>query len=201
VNGPGGLSEFPSPNAQPMDTASSEAATVLEVQDFGCLIECPPSPSCPGAPGSTTRIVCAEAPSLVAKDSEEWAATAAGDPSPLSAILRVDVPEGATYFWFDFDFVGRGDGDYAAVLLGGETVWVMSGESILQEGTVSTAGPIPVGDLEGEQVLEVALYGTGAANASVEVDNLRFSFEQTKRVFSDDFEVGTIERWSSSTAP
>lgn len=89
-------------------------------------------------------------------------------------VASVDVPDGAQYLSFEYAFMNIGDGDYAAVHIDDKPIWVLSGESAVQEGEFVDSGPVPIGALTGGHTLTVALYGVGLPNAEFAIRNMRF---------------------------
>lgn len=137
------FADFPKFNADPLKKSSESPLVLTESREFGCTF---------GVVAGVTRIICTEAS------------------SPF-IIATVDIPDDAEFVSFEYAFTNIGDGDYAAVLLDDIPIWVLSGESVMEEGEFFDSGPIPIGDLTGLRRLTVALYGVGEPNAEFEVRN------------------------------
>lgn len=138
---------FPAFNADTVELSPVAILLPLNQHLFGCTIQ-PEDP----LPEDPITVIC-------------------GESSSPFAILEVDIPEDAAFVSFEYAFTAIGDGDYAAVLLDGNTIWVMSGDAVLEEGVFVDSGPIPVGDLIGSRTLTIALYGVGEPNAEFQIRN------------------------------
>jgi hypothetical protein len=83
---------------------------------------------------------------------------------------EVEIPAGTEFISFEWRFGNRGDGDYAAVFIDEEPIWVMLGTSAFSD-EFQSSGPVPIGDLEGSHELLVVLYGVNQANAGFTIRN------------------------------
>ena len=140
---------FPGFNGEPVNFVPESSFMLTSHQLFGCEIQ-PEDPE----PEDPIAIICRE------------------NSSPF-AVLAVDIPDDTTHISFEYAFINIGDGDYAAVQLDDRTIWVVSGNSVAEEGEFADSGPIPIGELTGSRRLTVALYGVGEPNAQFEIRNFK----------------------------
>ena len=150
----GGIIPPYTPNGLPAVLPTFRTLAISQIQKFGCDIV---------TNQQITQIICDE------------------QSSPF-IVGQIDIPEDAAYLSFEYSFMNTGDGDYAAVLIDDIPIWVLSGESVIQEGEFADSGPIPINSFKGNHRLTVALYGVGQKNAMFELRNLEVSTLNTPPV-------------------
>jgi len=98
---------------------------------------------------------------------------------------KIDIPGGAKYLLFEYQFSNMLVGDYAAVLIDGQLVWQMSGSNI-PSGEWESAGPIPVSGFSGESLLMIVMYTSATDSALFNWQNMQFILGDS--IFKDGYE-------------
>lgn len=150
-------SDFPEPNGGPIPVTADDPAEVIEAVEFGCDIT--------GTPPAPITITCEE---------EGARRSPSGNAANPFAVLEVAVPEQAVSMSFEYNFISRGSGDYAAVFVNEVPVWILSGESVLEENTFYPVTGIPLGLVGNQASLKIVLYSVGTPNAAFALRNLSF---------------------------
>jgi flagellar hook assembly protein FlgD/uncharacterized membrane protein len=95
------------------------------------------------------------------------------------ATLDLNIPPEAKYLSFEFNFENSGDGDYAAVLIDNNPIWIVSGQSATEKQYIDS-GPIPISGFTGMRTLTIALYGVGQKNAQFSLKSFEFTYVTTE---------------------
>jgi hypothetical protein len=91
--------------------------------------------------------------------------------SSAFAAASVDIPANAGSLSFDYRVGSISDGDYVALYLDDEPIWVLSASSVVP-GDFISSGPVPIEGLSGRRTLTFALHGVGTPNATFDVRSL-----------------------------
>jgi hypothetical protein len=87
------------------------------------------------------------------------------------AVSTIDIPVGAEFLYFEYEFLNPGDGDFVTLLLDDTPIWMYSGAAFFGNEFLGS-GPIPIGGLSGLHTLTISLNGVGENNADFSIRGL-----------------------------
>lgn len=154
---------FPGFNGQTPNTALEAPVFTTSALEFGCDVDT--------QDGLLIRVVCpgnkAAFQPIRGGDSQEETVFAVAD--------VVFVPE--SFISFEYQVAQQGDGDYLAVLIDNNPIWIARG-SDLEVGQTFSSGLIPVGNVVGRHRLIIAIMSAGGPEtASFAVSNFEIMAE------------------------
>ncbi len=173
LNGTGDI--FPADNGSSVSGTGINPVDLQNFLDFGCTV-------------APSGITCSE------RVSRSEVITGI---EPLAAGAQLDVPSGTQFMTFEYRFSAAGPDDYAAVFLDGVALWEVTATVAGASPDFVAVIPIPVGNLGGNYLMSVVLYGSGSPDTVFEVRNIEFLVELP--LFADGFESGDTSAWSPQT--